>query len=51
MKTETATEAMTCEACKYWTIPLKDKPCSECFNSFCGIPFPKPSKWEDKRIK
>jgi hypothetical protein len=49
MKAQTATELAICESCKYWTVPLTDKPCSECYNSFCGIYFPKPSKWESNK--
>jgi hypothetical protein len=37
-----------CKNCEYETLKDFLKPCNECFNSFCGMPF-SPSKWEKKR--
>ena len=35
-----------CEKCVYKDVDEKLLPCRECYNSFCGIPFDKPSKYE-----
>lgn len=39
-----------CNTCLYKDTSEDKKPCSECFDSFCGQPFPSPSKWEVKRL-
>jgi hypothetical protein len=39
-----------CHNCKYENIPESDKPCSKCFNSFCGMPFNEPSEYEENKI-
>lgn len=36
-----------CTTCKYEHIPENDLPCSNCINSFLGIPF-EPSNWMAK---
>jgi hypothetical protein len=37
----------TCATCKYRDIHENDLPCSNCINSFMGIPF-EPSNWTAK---
>lgn len=35
-----------CSTCKYNEINEQDLPCRECLNSFCGVPFNSPTKYE-----
>ena len=35
-----------CGNCKYRMVREQDKPCSDCYDSFCGKPFETPSNWE-----
>ena len=39
--------AKNCENCLYEKTEETHKPCSKCYNSFCGMPFD-PSEWEPK---
>ena len=35
-----------CTTCVYEAVSMDKLPCRECYDSFAGIAFPKPSNWE-----
>lgn len=40
------TATRDCTTCTYESVPMETLPCRECYDSFAGIAFPKPSNWE-----
>ena len=38
-----------CGNCRYEDRSKDEKPCSKCFNAFCGVAFPQPSEWATPR--
>jgi hypothetical protein len=37
-----------CGTCRYISTSGDAKPCKDCFDSFMGIPMPRPSQWEKR---
>lgn len=48
IREEEMIDEKNCGNCKYEKVNQFLKPCKDCFDSFCGKPFPKPSNWEEK---